>query len=228
VREIIALDVVRAVTIAPEREGAFEAACTFADAGVRVSVGHSAASPEQLSALIDAVCDHQGAAGATHLFNAMGSLAARAPGLAGSVLADGRIFGELILDLHHVAREMFLIATKCLPDRLMLITDAMRASGLPDGTSELGGQPVVVRNGTARLHDGTLAGSVLTMDQAVRNAVRCGVTLASAVQMASRAPARYLGLSDRGALEVGLRADMVVLDAQLDVSQVWVAGVRIA
>jgi N-acetylglucosamine-6-phosphate deacetylase len=110
----------------------------------------------------------------------------------------------------------------------MLITDAIRAAGLPDGVSELGGQSVTVSAGMAQLVDGTLAGSVLTMDQAVRNAVRAGLRLEDAVRLASSHPAVYLGLQRKGRLEVGLDADLVVLNDTLEVQDVFVEGRHIS
>src|SRR5690606_18660127 len=142
-------------------------------------------------------------------------------------LASGRAYAELILDLHHVHPASFRAAHAAKPDRLLLITDAIRATGLGDGESELGGLPVTVRGGAARLADGTLAGSVLTLDRAVRNAVEAGLELHQAVALVTATPAAYLGLSDRGVLEAGRRADIVVLDDDLEVIDVYVAGRRL-
>ncbi len=222
----LAMEVVRAVTIAPELEGAGAAMARFAAAGVRVSLGHSTATFEQATAALDAVAAAGGVAGGTHLFNAMGGVEGRAPGLAGALLASAHAHAELILDTHHVHPGAFRLAHAALGRRLLLVTDAIRATGLGDGESELGGRPVSVHGGVARLADGGLAGSVLTLDAALRHAVAAGVALPEASRLVSGNAARYLGLADRGALVPGLRADLVVLDAALRVREVWLGGVR--
>ncbi|MEW6420169.1 MAG: N-acetylglucosamine-6-phosphate deacetylase [Deinococcota bacterium] len=224
VNEALATGVVRAVTLAPELPGATEAALAFAHAGVRVGVGHTRANAETVTALLNALHRAGGRNSATHLFNAMGSIEGRTPGPAGALLADPHTYQEVILDLIHVHPTSFRLAHAAAPGRVVLVTDAMRAAGLGDGPSELGGQPVTVRNGKATLADGTIAGSVLTLDVALRNAVWAGVSLLEASWMLSGAPAASLGLTDRGRLETGLRADLTVLDRDLNVVQVYVAG----
>lgn len=224
VAEVLALGAVRAVTLAPEVPGGREAALAFARAGVRVGIGHTRADADTVTALLEALHAVGGRACATHLFNAMGGVEGRVPGPAGALLADPHATLEVILDDQHVHPTAFRLARAAAPGRVLLVTDAMRASGLGDGESELGGQPVTVRAGRATLADGTLAGSVLTMDQALRNAVAAGVPLVEASAMASTAPAASVGLSDRGRLEVGLRADVVVLGRELQVQAVYVAG----
>lgn len=225
--ELLALEVVRVLTLAPELPGALEAARRLAERGVRVSIGHTLAGYEEARALLQVVTDAGGTAGFTHLYNAMGQLSSRAPAAVGAALAAKDTYAELIFDLHHVHPGAMLAALAAKPDHLFFVTDAIRATGLGEGDSELGGQPVRVRGGAARLADGTLAGSVLTLDQALRNAVACGVPLLQASAMVSRIPARYLGLVDRGALEVGLRADLVVLDDRLQVREVYLAGCKV-
>ncbi len=217
VEEVLELDVVRVVTIAPELPGALEAARRFARAGVRVSVGHSVASYEQVAELANAVWDEGGEVGFTHLFNAMGGIEGRKPGVAGAALALRRAYAELIFDGHHVAAGSLHAARAAKLDRLLFVTDCMAAGGMGDGRSSLGGQEVVVEGGTARLADGTLAGSVLTLDQALRNALAAGVPLVQASRHLSLVPARYLGLHDRGQLAVGQRAHLVALDERYEV-----------
>ena len=228
VAAVLETGAVRVVTLAPEIEGAPAAAERFAAAGVRVSVGHTRASYDEVGALAKRVRGAGGVVGFTHLYNAMGGLAGRAPGVVAAALADEEAFAELILDLHHVHAGSALAAWAAKRDRLMLVTDAIRAAGRSDGTTELGGQEVRVSGGAARLSDGTLAGSVLTLDAALRNAVSLGVGIARASHALSAAPASYLGLADRGRIEEGLRADLVVLDASLGVREVWVGGRRSA
>jgi len=225
--ELLALEVLRVVTMAPEIAGAPDAARCLARAGVRVSVGHTAAGYEEARALAAVVRAEGGVVGFTHLFNAMSTLASRAPGTVGAALSDPEAFAELILDLHHVHEASFLAVLAAKPDRLLFVTDAIRACGMPEGETELGGQRVLVRGGAARLPGGSLAGSVLTLDAALRNAVRAGVPLATASRLASGVAAEYLGLADRGALEVGKRADLVVLDSALEVRSVVAAGRRV-
>lgn len=224
VAEVLATGVVRAVTLAPELPGATAAALAFAQAGVRVGIGHTRADAETVTALLGAVHAAGGRSCATHLFNAMGGIEGRDPGPPGALLADPHAYQEVILDLIHVHPTSFRLARAAAPGRVVLVTDAMRAAGLDDGPSELGGQPVTVQDGRATLANGSLAGSVLTLDAALRNAVQSGVPLPEASRMLSAAPAASLGLSDRGRLEAGLRADLTVLDRDLNVLQVYVAG----
>ena len=228
VAELLALDVIRAVTLAPEVEGAAAAALAFARAGVRVGVGHTAADAETVQALLQAVHAAGGRTAGTHLFNAMGGIQGREPGVPGALLADPHAFPEVILDGFHLHPLSFLLARAAAPERVLLVTDAMRAAGQGDGESELGGQPVTVTGGRAALPGGTLAGSVLTMDAALRNAVAAGVPLPEASRMLSLTPARSLGLDDRGELRVGQRADLVVLSEDLAVQEVYVGGQRVA
>jgi N-acetylglucosamine-6-phosphate deacetylase len=215
--------VIRVATVAPEEPGSLEAIAQLSAAGVRVSLGHTVATAEQALAGIAA-----GARGGTHLFNAMSPYEGRNPGVVGALLASRDTYAELILDGHHVHFTSFRAAHAAKGGRLLLVTDCMRAGGLPDGTSELGGAAVMLSGGTVRLPDGTLAGSVLTLDQAVRNAVTAGLSLEEAVRAASTVPAEYLGLEDRGRLQGGAMADVVVLDRDLVVREVYVEGRRAA
>ena len=224
VEAVLKLGVVRLVTLAPELPGALGAAARFAAAGVRVSVGHTVASFGEVQALLKVVREVGGTVGFTHLYNAMGGLAGREPGVVGAALAHPDVYAELIFDTHHVHKGSFLAARAAKPGRLHFITDAIRAAGGPEGETELGGRTVTVEGGAARLPDGTLAGSVLTLDKALRNAVGAGVSVEEASRMLSEVPARYMGLNDRGALEPGKRADLVVLDDALEVRRVFVAG----
>lgn len=227
VEEVLTLGVVGLVTLAPELPGAFEAARQFAAAGVRVSVGHTVADYETVRAFVKAVRKAGGTAGFTHLYNAMSPLQSRAPGAVGAALADADSYAELIFDTHHVHAGSFLAALAAKPERLHLVTDSIRACGLDEGETELGGQTVTVKDGAARLTDGTLAGSVLTLDQALRNALEAGVPLPRASRLLSQTPAQYMGLTDRGTLEPGKRADIAVLDEDLNILEVYVAGRKV-
>ena len=225
--ELLALEILRVVTMAPDRPGALEAAQTFARAGVRVSLGHTLATAEEAGELIEAVFKVGGTVGGTHLYNAMSGLSGREPGVVGALLSKAQTYAELILDGHHVHRDSFLTALSAKPERLLLVTDAMRAAGMPDGDYDLGGQMATVKGGQARLSGGSLAGSVLTLDLALKNAVAAGVPLHQAVALLSLHPAQYLGLEDRGDLRPGLRADVVVLEPDLSVAQVYVGGLAV-
>jgi N-acetylglucosamine-6-phosphate deacetylase len=224
VAEVTSRDVVRVVTLAPELPGALAAARAFASAGVRVSVGHTRADYETVRELARAVREVGGTFGFTHLFNAMGGVEGRSPGAAGAALALADGHAELIFDGHHVAEGSLHAARAAKRGRLLFVTDCIRAGGLGEGETELGGQAVRVAGGAARLEDGTLAGSVLTLDRALRNALAAGVPLAEASSLVSAAPARYLGLADRGQVAVGLRADLVALDDDYRPTEVYVAG----
>lgn len=226
VAEVLALGCVRIVTLAPELPHAQDAMQLFAQAGVRVSLGHTLAGYEQTEQAICQICNAGGITGATHLFNAMAGIESRKPGPATALMCSNA-YAELIFDTHHVHPATFRLAQRVMPDRLLFVTDAMRAAGLPDGPSQLGGQNVVVEKGAVRLPEGNLAGSVLTLDTALRNAVQAGVPLPQAAALLTRNPAHYLGLQDRGSLHAGKRADFVVMDFAFNVLEVWVAGQRI-
>ena len=196
------------VTVAPELAGVTGFIERLTSAGVVVSLGHSAASARIAAEAIDA-----GATLGTHLFNAMPPLIAREPGLAGILLTDQRTYLGLIVDGIHLANEMLMIAWSLGRDRFLLITDSISATGMPDGHYDIGGVPVEVRDGTVRNVDGALAGSILTMDQAIRNLMRTtGASLEAAVAAASSNPASALGRTDIGSLAVGSRGDVVLLD----------------
>lgn len=212
------------ITLAPELPGGLDLVRTLVAAGHRVSLGHSGASFDEAAAAIDAGARH-----ATHLFNRMPPLAHRAPGLAGAVLAREEIAAELICDAHHVHPAMCRMAIAAKGTvRMMAITDGTGGSGLPPGaTARLGGRQIRVTATAAELDDGTLAGSTLTMDRALRTLVeRVGCTLVDAARMCATTPARELGL-DAGAIVEGAAADLVVLDRQLRVAATYVGGVRV-
>jgi N-acetylglucosamine-6-phosphate deacetylase len=210
----------RSITIAPELPGALELIADAVAAGVVAAIGHTDASYEQARAAIDA-----GASLATHLFNGMRPLHHREPGVIAAALG-GEIACELINDGVHVHPAITALVARS-PRRLVLITDAIDATGVGDGDFVLGGQAVHVRDGQARLATtGSLAGSTLTMDDAVRRAVLdCGLPIEVAATAASANPARVLGLEERcGRIAAGLDADLVVLDDDLRLSLVIAGG----
>jgi len=207
-------------TVAPECVDLDDIALLAAQ-GVIVSLGHSAADFERATAAFSA-----GARAVTHLFNAMSGLHHREPGLAGAALANSAVFCGLIADGHHVHPAMLGLVARTGPlGRLTLVTDAMSSVGCAADTFELNGRTVRREGGRLTVADGTLAGSDLDMASAVRFMVeRCGVALPAALAMASRAPAALLGLTDRGHLRRGARADIVALNADLTVSSVLIGG----
>ncbi|MDG4804376.1 N-acetylglucosamine-6-phosphate deacetylase [Micromonospora sp. WMMD980] len=213
---------VRMVTLAPERAGATGAIELLVANGVVAAVGHTDATWEQTRAAVAA-----GASVGTHLFNGMRPVHHREPGPVVALLEAPGVVCELVADGVHLHDGMLGFAASVAgPDRAALITDAMAAAGMPDGDYELGGQAVTVADGVARLSDGgAIAGSTLTMDAALRHAVGAGVALPDACRMVATTPARALGLGDRvGALRTGLRADLVVLDDDLNVVRVMRGG----
>ena len=222
VRRLQALAPIRVLTLAPEIGHHLQLIPELNALGIRVQIGHSAGSYEDGVAALEA-----GAAGFTHLFNGMTGVNHREPGIATAALAHAE-YAELIPDLQHVHPGAIRAALRAIP-RLYCITDATAATDMPDGDYTLGTQKVHKCLGCVRLADGTsLAGSALTMDQALRNLVSLGLDLADASNRVSRYPADYLGLTDRGRLQTAAWADLVVLDPQLRVQRVFVEGDEIA
>lgn len=217
----LSLAPIRVVTLAPEIQGRLDIIAELASRGIRVQLGHTVASYEQACTALA-----HGAAGFTHLFNAMSPLQHRAPGAVGAALAHAR-FSELIPDLLHVHPGAMLAAFRAIP-YLYGVTDGTAACGMPDGDYKLGSQDVNKCLGAVRLADGTLAGSTLTMDVALRNLVKIGLPLADASARLSRYPADYLGIGERGRLAVGAFADINVLDASLALTATYVEGRRVA
>lgn len=216
---------IRVLTIAPEVPGHLALIGPLRDAGIRVQIGHSNGSYEDGVAALQA-----GAAGFTHLFNAMSALHHREPGMVGAALAHAE-HAELIPDLLHVHPGAIRAALRCIPG-LFCVTDSTAAAGMPDGDYRLGEHAVRKCLGGVRLADGpqagTLAGSALTMDQALRNLVqRLGLDLVEASRRVSTVVADYLGLADRGRLAPGAWADVLVMDAALELQQVFVEGEEI-
>lgn len=210
------------LTIAPELEGALELIRDAAGKNVCVSIGHSNASREEAAAGVRAGARH-----ATHTFNAMRRLGHRDPGLLGAILTDGKLTADIIADGQHVSPEvvdLFLRAKGV--DRTVLITDGISATGMPDGTYHLGSYQVEVREGRCESH-GKLAGSVLTMDRAVRNVMKfAGISFQDAIRLATLNPARVLGVEKRkGSLRVGSDADMAVFSPAGEVRQTIVGGI---
>ena len=209
------------ITLAPERvpPGAIRALC---EAGLTVSLGHSDASAQCGRAATD-----EGARGVTHLFNAMSQISAREPGLVGAAFADDRLYAGIIADGLHVAPLNLSLAHRIMgPQRLMLVSDAMPSVGAQARSFDLMGRRVDLKGGRLSLADGTLAGAHLTLAQAVKRMTRlAGISLESALAMATRTPAKFLELENEiGVLQPGAFADIVAFDARHDVARIWLRG----
>jgi N-acetylglucosamine-6-phosphate deacetylase len=204
------------VTLAPELAGALEVTAQLRSQGVVVSLGHSEASSADIDAAINA-----GASAVTHLFNAMAPLHHRAPGLVGAALADPRLTVGLVADGVHVDPRVVALAARVVgAGRLLLVTDGVGHT--------VGGRVVAQVGDAARLADGSLAGSTLDLDQAMRNLSSwTGWTLEDVIATVTSVPARLLGLSGRGSLAIGARADVVELDADHRVGATWVGGEKL-
>jgi N-acetylglucosamine-6-phosphate deacetylase len=216
----------RQITIAPEHPGARDAITRLTDAGVAVAVGHTGADFQTALAAFDA-----GASILTHAFNGMRGIHHRAPGPVVAAMHAGHVTLEVINDGVHVHPDVVRLAFSGAPGRIALVTDAMAAAGSADGEYLLGSLRVIVADGVARLLEGgSIAGSTLTQDEALRRAVRdCGLPLADAVRAVTDTPAAAIGReSDLGRLEPGYAADAVLLGEDLGVQAVWGAGVRLA
>jgi len=207
------------MTLAPELPGGLELVRMLAARGVVVSVGHSDADAAAAHAAFDA-----GARAITHVHNAHRRWRPRDPGLAGVALVRPSVTVQAIVDGVHLAPESAYGAFLAADSRFCLVSDAVEAAGMAPGTYQLGGRTVHVADGAVRLSDGTLAGSLLTMDEAVRNLVGAGAELAEAVHAAAAAPARLLARQDLGVLRPGAPAHIAVLDADLRVLRTLVGG----
>jgi len=216
---------VRLVTLAPELPGAITAIENLVRNGVVVSAGHSNASLSQAQAGFDA-----GISYGTHLFNAMPPLDHRQPGLAGALLSDSRLIAGMIVDGIHIHPRMVDLAWRMLGEnRTSLVTDAMAALGMPAGQYQLGEHTVHVDSSSARLKDGKLAGSLLSLDQALQNLIAfTGCSLKEALLTVTEVPAHLLKMDHSlGSLASGAKADFVLLSAELHVAQVWIGGRKV-
>ncbi len=214
-----AADVVRLITVAPELPGAQDFIRAATRRGIVVSAGHTDATYEEMEAAVG-----WGLAQVTHLFNGMNPLHHRAPGVPGAALTLSGLATQVIADGVHLHPAAVRLAVRSGAN-ILLITDSMRATGLEDGVYDLGGQTVYVSGGVARLAAGNLAGSTLTLERAVKNAMRFAeIPLEEAAAMASSRVAASLGLNDRGEIAPGLRADLCLLGQDLEVAKTFVGG----
>lgn len=219
-KRLNAIASIKVITIAPEIGENQALLRDLIQQGMKVQLGHTLGTYEDAVTALD-----NGASGFTHLFNAMSRLDHRAPGMVGAALAHAN-YSEIIPDLLHVHPGAIRAAMRAIP-RLYCVTDSTAASGMPDGQYMLGRQVVHKCLGGVRLEDGTLAGSTLTMDQALRNLVSIGIDLADASQRVSTFAADFLGLQERGRLQANSFADLVVLDRDLNLLAVYVEGEKI-
>ena len=221
IRRLHALAPIRLLTLAPEVSNNQALIADLVAMGMRVQLGHTTGSYEQGVAALRC-----GATGFTHLFNAMSALQHREPGMVGAALAHAE-YAEIIPDLVHVHPGAIRAALRAIP-KLYCVTDSTAAAGMPDGDYQLGRHTVTKCLGGVRLADGTLAGSVLTMDAALRNLVNgVGLSLEDASHRVSTYAADHLGLRDRGRLALGTWADLVIVDSNLQVQQVWLEGAEL-
>ncbi|HAJ94925.1 MAG TPA: N-acetylglucosamine-6-phosphate deacetylase [Actinobacteria bacterium] len=217
--------VVKLITIAPENKGALEFIDIAVKQGVEFSIGHSGASYEQ----VIMAADH-GVKQATHLYNGMLGIHHRNPGTAGAILTDDRIFAQIIADGVHVHPAMIKLAVRAKgTSRIILITDSIRGTGLPDGDYDYYGQKFIVKDGVARTPEGGLSGSTLMLDQALRNMIKfTGMSLSEVLPMATSVPAEAMGWQNhRGVLKQGADADVVILDEDFNVERTFVLGKEI-
>ncbi len=215
-------DIIKLVTIAPEVEGGIECIEKVSEmSDILISIGHTNATYEEANAGIEAGARHT-----THLFNAMTALAHRNPGVVGAALSDERVSCELIADTFHVDKGLFKLVSKIKGDKLVLITDCIRAGGMPDGDYTLGGQPVHKEGIKCLMPDGTIAGSVLTLNKAVYNLYKNSeLELFDAVNCASLNPAKAIKEDDKiGSIDEGKRADLIIIDEEFNVLSTVLGG----
>jgi len=210
----------RVMTIAPERENALDVIRAGVERGVRMSLGHTNATYQEAMAGIRA-----GATGSTHTFNGMRSLLHRDPGVLGAVLTEPEVICEAICDLVHLSPAIVkLILAAKGTDKMILISDAVYITGFGDGEYRLGTQHKFVKNGVARLANGTIAGSCFTMADGARNLISLGCSLLDIAKVGARNPALATGLTDRGMIKEGLLADLIITDENMQVSSVILRG----
>ncbi|HEX4222880.1 MAG TPA: N-acetylglucosamine-6-phosphate deacetylase [Pseudonocardiaceae bacterium] len=219
-RDTTVMSALRMVTLAPELTGALDFVRRLVESGVLVSVGHTDATAAQVKAAADA-----GARMITHLFNAQRPLGHREPGVPGAALVDPRFTLGLIADLAHVAGDICKLVFQLASDRVALVTDAVAAAGMPPGRYQLGGEDVLLTDeGVPRSPAGTIAGSALTLDRAVRNIISIGIDPAVLLCAATVIPADVIGEPTLGRLAPGARADLIWWDEDMRPRKVWVGG----
>ena len=215
---------IKKIALAPERKGVKEFVKQVTDEGVVVSLGHSSATLDEAQEAVEA-----GASVFVHAFNGMSGLNHREPGMVGALMSLQHVFSELICDGHHVHRNAAeILMEKAGHDHIALITDCMMAGGMPDGNYNLGEFPVVVKDGTARLESGNLAGSILKLKEAIKNVVDWGIaTPEQAIMMATFVPAVSCKIDDKcGSIAKGRAADFIVLTPDMNLQATYLDGVE--
>ncbi|MBD8138287.1 N-acetylglucosamine-6-phosphate deacetylase [Peribacillus frigoritolerans] len=213
---------IKLVTLAPEQPNGLDLAAHLRGTGVVASIGHSDATYDQIDEAIQAGTTH-----VTHLYNGMRGLHHREPGVLGAAYLRDELYVELIADGIHCRPEMIKLAyNQITSERMILITDSLRAKWLEKGTYDLGGQPVNVDETKATLSDGTLAGSILKMNDAIKNTMKyTGCSMTDIIKMTAENPAKQLRIFDRkGSIQVGKDADLVILNDRLDVEMTFCRG----
>lgn len=211
---------IQMVTIAPELPGGMELISFLKEQGVIISIAHSDATYEEAKKAFEAGASH-----VTHCFNGMRPIHHRDPGIVVAAFEEEHVSLQAIVDHIHLHPAIIRLMHRSKgPEGMVLITDALQAMGMGDGDYLFGGHHVTVTNGVARLHDGMLASSTVTMNEALRYTVETGISLTDAVQMASTTPARILGLQQKGAIAVGMDADLVLLDDDFQVQWTMIDG----
>ncbi|WP_069326134.1 N-acetylglucosamine-6-phosphate deacetylase [Paenibacillus nuruki] len=211
---------IQMVTIAPELPGGMELISFLKEQGVIISIAHSDATYEEAKKAFEAGASH-----VTHCFNGMRPIHHRDPGIVVAAFEEEHVSLQAIVDHIHLHPAIIRLMHRSKgPEGMVLITDALQAMGMGDGDYLFGGHHVTVTNGVARLHDGTLASSTVTMNEALRYTVETGISLTDAVQMASTTPAYILGLQQKGTIAVGMDADLVLLDDDFQVQWTMIDG----
>lgn len=211
---------IKMVTIAPELPGGMEVISFLKEQGVIISIAHSDATYEEAKQAFEAGASH-----VTHCFNGMRPIHHRDPGIVVAAFEEEHVSLQAIVDHIHLHPAIIRLMHRSKgPEGMVLITDALQAMGMGDGDYLFGGHHVTVTDGVARLHDGTLASSTVTMNEALRYTVETGISVTDAVQMASTTPARILGLHQKGAIAVGMDADLVLLDDDFQVQWTMIDG----
>ena len=209
-------DVVKIITVAPETEGAIDQIALLRDMGIKVSIGHSNATYQDCLKALDAGADR-----VTHLFNAQSPLNHREPGIVGTALIDDRVYAEIIADTCHITGDLLPMLAKVLNDRFVLITDSLAPTNIIEGRTS----NFTFDGKVFRLPDGVIAGSALTMDRGVYNLVKVAkMSIVNAVKCASEIPLTSIGVDDRGTLDIGNWADIVVFDEDIDIKATFVEG----
>jgi N-acetylglucosamine-6-phosphate deacetylase len=215
---------IKLITLAPELEGALDAIEYLVNKDVIVSLGHSMATSEQSLRAVE-----KGARMVTHIFNAQSGVHHRDSGLALQALINPQLFLGTIADLHHLSKEIIKLIFQTAADRVVLVTDAISALGMPNGTFDLGNQTVIVEAGNPpKRSDGVIAGSAVRMDESVKNVIDCGVQPELAIAAATSIPAKVLGLSDKGQIKKGFTANLALLSDTGRVTRVWHLGEEVS